>query len=65
MAYKDGEDFTTYCDKSYDRQEYKLVWKDGSATKFEDYETLRAYWYHYKTVAERVEILDCTSGKGF
>ena len=65
MAYKDGEEFTTYCDKLYDRHSYKIVWKDGSATNFEDYETVRGYWYHYKSVAERVEIIDDTSGKGF
>jgi hypothetical protein len=65
MAYKDGENFTTYCDNLYDKHIYKLVWKDGSATEFDDYEVLRAYWYHYKDVADRVIIMDCIAGKGF
>jgi len=65
MAYKDGEDFTTYCDKEYGRHTYKLVLKSGKAVIFDDYETLRAHWFHWKPNCDHIEILDVTSGKGF
>jgi len=44
MAYKDGENFTTYCDKDYDRHHYKLVFENGKGIVFGDYDTLREYW---------------------
>ena len=65
MAYKDGETFTTYCDKLYDRHEYKLIMKNGDEYVFDDYEVLRAAWWSKVGEVERVDILDCTSGKGF
>ena len=65
MAYKDGEDFTTYCDKPYDRHTYKMVLKSGKEVIFEDYEMMRAHWFHWKPNCESIEILDETSGKGF
>ena len=65
MAYKDGGEFTTYCDKLYDRHTYRLIFKDGRAADVEDYELVRAYWYQIKNELERVEILDPSRGKGF
>ena len=65
MAYKDGEEFTTYCDKDYDKHTYRLVWKDRSSTEYEVYELMRYFWYQHRQMAERVEILDCSRGKGF
>jgi len=65
MAYKDGEVFTTYCDKEYDRHTYRLHWKDGSHTDYEVYEYVRYFWYQHKDMAESVEILDVSRGKGF
>ena len=65
MAYKDGETFTTYCDKPYDRQLYRIIWKDTSHSDYDNYEIVRYIWYQYRHMAERVEILDCTRGKGF
>ena len=65
MAYKDGEVFKTYCDKDYDRHIYRVVWKDGSSTDYDNYEVVRYVWYQYKDMAERVHILDDTRGKGF
>ena len=47
MAYKDGETFTTYCDKDYDRHTYKLVLNNGKAVIIEDYEVVRSFWYQY------------------
>jgi len=65
MAYKDGENFTTYCDKDYDRHHYKLVFENGKGIVFGDYDTLREYWWMYRVKALRVEVLDITAGKGF
>jgi len=65
MAYIDGGTFTTYCDKLYDRHHYKLNTIDGESVIIEDYEMLRATWYHYKNDVESVEVLDITRGKGF
>ena len=64
MAYKDGEDFETYCDKPYDKHKYKMVLKNGKAVVYEDYETMRAYWYHYKEHVDRVEVIDMKQGFG-
>jgi hypothetical protein len=65
MAYIDGGTFTTYCDKPYTRHSYKLNTIDGESVIIEDYEVLRATWYHYKNDVESVEVLDITRGKGF
>ena len=58
MAYKDGETFTTYCDKPYTRQIYRLNLKDRDSVIIEDYEVLRATWYHYKEHVISVDVLD-------
>jgi hypothetical protein len=58
VAYKDGETFTTYCDKPYDRHRYKMILNNGKAIILEDYEMVRAYWYHYKEHMKTVEVLD-------
>jgi len=65
MAYKDGEDFTTYCDKPYDKHKYKMVMKDGSYAIIDNYELVRYHWYQHRDKCETVIIIDCTSGKGF
>ena len=41
MAYKDGEVFQTYCDKSYDKHKYKIVFKNGKSITYDDYEMMR------------------------
>jgi hypothetical protein len=64
MAYKDGETFTTYCDKAYDRHTYKLNMKNGDAYLFEDYEVLRAAWWAKVELVHSVEVLDAP-GQGF
>lgn len=64
MAYKDGEVFTTYCDKPYDKHNYRIIWKDGSTTDYDNYEIMRYVWYQYKHMAERVHVIEA-SGKGF
>ena len=64
MVYKDGETFTTYCDKPYDRHHYELVLKNGQKVMLEDYETLRGTWYHYKEHCSHVNVVDKPT-KGF
>ena len=68
MAYKDGEEFTTYCDKSYDRQIYKVFLKDGQAVIYDNYEVMRYHWYQNRAHLSHVEVLDApksTAGQGF
>ena len=69
MAYKDGEEFTSYCDKPYDKHRYKIVFKDGSSEIFEEYDLMRYHWYHWKDSVSNVEILDIKKkekgGRGF
>ena len=64
MAYKDGEDFTTYCDKPYDRHIYKVVFKDGSSVIIEEYDLVKYQWYQWKDKASHVEILDVKKKRG-
>ncbi len=58
MAYVDGKNFTTYCDKPYDRTKYKLVLKNGKAIVLEDYDQVRQLWYQFRTQMVRVDIVD-------
>ena len=58
MKYQDGKNFTTYCDKPYDRNKYKLVLKNGKAIVLEDYDQVRQLWYQFRTQMVRVDILD-------
>lgn len=64
MAYKEGETFTTYCDKDYDRHTYKLVLLNGKCIVLDDYRTITYHWYNYKDHASHIEVLD-SAGQGF
>jgi hypothetical protein len=66
MAYKDGENFTTYCDEPYDRHLYKVVLKNGKALIFDDYEIARAFWWNNNQTGNlrTIEVID-KSGEGF
>ena len=66
MAYKDGETFTTYCDKDYDRHTYKIVLNNGKSVAFESYELMRYQWYQWRTNCSHVEVINAkVVGKGF
>ena len=66
MAYKDGEVFTTYCDKPYDQNKYKLVLHSGKSVIYEDYELMRAWWWQWKANCSHIEIVPKSQvGKGF
>ena len=66
MAYKDGETFTTYCDKDYDRHTYKIVLNNGKSVVFESYELMRYQWYQWRNNCSHVEVIDVkVSGEGF
>jgi len=58
MKYQDGKNFTTYCDKPYDRNKYKLVLKNGKSIILEDYDQVRQLWYAYRKEMKRVDIVD-------
>ena len=58
MAYKDGENFTTYCDKPYDRHHYLLVMKTGKKHLIQDYDVARALWFQESSLVERIEVVD-------
>lgn len=56
--------FTQTSDGLYDRHQYKVITSKGDYI-FEGYDDMRMFWWHHKDIAERVEILDVTKGKGF
>ena len=58
VAYKDGENFTTYCDKPYDRHYYHLVMKSGKKHLIKDYDVARALWFQESPLVERIEVVD-------
>lgn len=61
MAYKDGETFTTYCDKDYDRHTYNLILNNGKLVVFESYEQMRYQWYQWRKDCSHVEVIDTKS----
>ena len=69
MAYKDGEEFKTYCDKPYDRHVYRLYSKDGKYLTYDNYEIMRYHWYQMRQEVSHVEVVDVPKkregGKGF
>ena len=66
MAYKDGETFTTYCDKDYDRHTYKVVLNNGKSIAFESYSQMRYQWYQWRNNCSHVEVIDTKiAPKGF
>ena len=65
MAYKDGGEFTTYCDKYYDKHIYRVHLKGGRTIDFDSYELMRYHWYQGRELAVMVEVIDITAGKGF
>lgn len=58
MAYKDGEEFTTYCDKEYDRHQYVIKFKDGRSAIFENYEMTKYHWYQWRKEVSTIEVID-------
>ena len=57
MAYKDGENFTTYCDKPYDRHKYKLNLKSGKAIIHDDYDVVRNMWFQWAPHCTTIEVI--------
>lgn len=45
---------------SYDRHKYHLVFKDGRVFVFEDYDTLRAFWFQNSAMKQlsHVNVID-------
>ena len=69
MVYKDGEQFTIYCDKPYDQNYYELVHHDGKSMLFFEYESIKLYWYHNKEFVSHVKVIPkqkkSSKAKGF
>ena len=57
MAYKDGETFTTYCDKPYTGTTYRMFFENGDFKDYTDYELMRAWWYKHRQDVTHVEVL--------
>ena len=55
---EDPEYFTTYSNKPYDRHQYKIVYKDGRKVVVDDYDQMKAIWFHSRDIVETVEIID-------
>lgn len=65
MVYKDGGEFTTYCDKPYDRHNYAVILKDGREYVFDSYKLARDFWWSFckKGIMDRIEVLDVKKGR--
>ena len=50
--------FKQTSDALYDRHVYKLIFKDRDPLYCNDYEYLRAFWYHYRDALVSVEVID-------
>ena len=52
--------FTTTCPKDYDRHDYKIHLRDGKEFVVEDYEQVKAYWFHpsFTQLISHIEVLD-------
>lgn len=56
--------FTTYCDKDYDRHNYRVVLTNGKTTVVDNYDLVKAIWYTDDYDVDHIEVLD-KGGKGF
>ena len=61
--------FTATCDKPYDQNKYKIIFKDGRSVVIDDYSIVKNLWYEYREQVSNVEIIKefkkKTGGKGF
>lgn len=57
MVYKDGENFTTYCDKPYNRHKYKLLLKSGKSITHDDYDVVRNMWFQCAPHCSTIEVI--------
>ena len=60
------EYFTEYCSKPYDQNEYKIVFNNGKAITFPDYEVMRNFWWSHMASGSlsHVIIVDKVQKKG-
>ena len=45
-------EFTSTCDKPYDRHEYVITFPSGREQHFADYETMQLFWYTHFQISE-------------
>ena len=52
-------EFTSSCDKPYDRHEYKITFANGREQYFGDYETMRLFWFtHFQVCTMVCSVVD-------
>lgn len=62
------EFFKQTSDLSYERHDYKLIFKDGRTIVYDSWDPIPAMWFHNKNELKYVEVLDKKnkkSKKGF
>jgi len=50
-------EFSRTSDLPYDQNKYKMVFKNGKAIIYEDYEMMRAWWYKHREHLSHVEVV--------
>jgi hypothetical protein len=50
-------EFTQTCHKLYDRHTYTLQLKNGKSINFDDYESVREYWWTFKEVPDYLDFI--------
>ena len=58
MAYKDGANFTTYCDKPYDRHTYRILVDGGDPVNVDSWDVARAVWFQLSPRCSTIEVVD-------
>ena len=53
------ETFEQTCEKPYDRHLYKITLQEGEDLLFDDYETMRLFWFtHFQVSTMTCSVLD-------
>mgnify|MGYP007062016969 CR=1 FL=1 len=47
-------EFTSTCQKPYDRHQYKITFSNGGEQLFDDYETMRSFWFSQVQLSKMV-----------
>jgi len=56
--------FEQTCNKLYDRHQYRITFSDGREQLFDDYETMRNFWFaHCRMITMTVSVEDVKQTK--
>ena len=58
MAYKDGANFTTYCDKPYDRHTYRILVDGSDPIHVDAWDVARSIWFQLSPRCSTIEVVD-------